>query len=57
MRNPNPLPNWPEYYCGEANAQVLIGKQNYFLSGEGLQMPAHKDQPPPDLRYFKQTQK
>src|SRR5271170_6318996 len=57
VRNPNPRPNWPEYYCGERNAQVLIGKQNYFLSAEGLLMPAHKDQPPPDLRYFKRTQK
>ncbi len=53
VRNPDPRPNWPEYYCGERNAQILIGKQNYFLSAEGLLMPAHKDQPPPDLRYFK----
>jgi hypothetical protein len=57
VHNPNTRPNWPEYYCGERNAQVLIGKQNYFLSGDGLLMPAHKDQPPPDLRYFKRTQK
>src|ERR1700733_391515 len=57
VRNPNPHPLWPEYYCGENNAQVLVGKQNYFLSAEGLLMPAHKDQPPPDLRYFRQSQK
>ena len=57
VRNPNPRPNWPEYYCGEGNAQVLIGKQNYFLSGDDMLMPARKDQPPPDLRYFKQTPK
>jgi hypothetical protein len=57
VHNPNPRPNWPEYYCGERNAQVLIGKENYFLSGDGLLMPAHKDQPAPDLRYFKRTQK
>jgi hypothetical protein len=57
VRNPDPRPSWPEYYCGEGNAQVLIGKQNYFLSSEGLLMPAHKDQPPPDLRYFNRTQK
>jgi len=25
----------------------------YYLSGDGLLMPAIKDQPPPDLRYFK----
>jgi hypothetical protein len=35
----------------------VIGKENYFLSADGLLMPAKKDQPPPDLRYFKQTQK
>ena len=53
LRNPGPRPVWPEYYCGENNAQVSIGKENYFLSADGLLMPARKDQPPPDLRYFK----
>jgi hypothetical protein len=38
-------------------AQIVIGKENYFLSAEGFLMPAKKDQPPPDLRYFKQTQR
>ncbi len=56
-RNPNPHPNWTEYYCAVGNNQVVIGKDNYFLSADGLLMPARKDQPPPDLRYFKQTQK
>jgi hypothetical protein len=36
---------------------VVIGKENYFLSGDGFLMPTKKDQPPPDLRYFKQTRK
>jgi hypothetical protein len=45
--------DWPEYYITEGNAQVGIGKENYFLSADGLLMPAKKDQPPPDLRYFK----
>jgi hypothetical protein len=40
--------------CGEGNAHVGIGKEVYFLSGDGLLMPAVKNQPPPDLRYFKQ---
>jgi hypothetical protein len=40
--------------CGEGNAHVGIGKEVYFLSGGGLLMPAVKNQPPPDLRYFKQ---
>ncbi len=56
-RSPNPRPNWTEYYCAEGNNQVVIGKDNDFLSGDGLLMPARRDQAPPDLRYFKQTQK
>jgi len=39
--------------CGEGNAHVGIGNEVYYLSGDGLLMPAIKDQPPPDLRYFK----
>jgi hypothetical protein len=39
--------------CGEGNAHVGIGKEVYYLSAEGMLMPAMKDQPPPDLRYFK----
>jgi hypothetical protein len=34
---------------------VRIGNDNYYLSAEGLLMPVRKDQPPPDLRYFKQS--
>ena len=56
-RNPNPRPYWREYYCAEGNNQVVLGKENYFLSADGLLMPARRDQAPPDLRYFKQTQK
>jgi hypothetical protein len=56
-RNPNRQVTWPEYYCTEGNNQVAIGKDNYFLSADGLLMPAHRDQAPPDLRYFKRTQK
>jgi hypothetical protein len=56
-RNPNARANWPESYCTENNAQIVIGKENYFLSADGFLMPAKKDQPPPDLRYFKQTQR
>jgi hypothetical protein len=55
-RSPNPRPTWRETSCTEGNNQVVIGKGNYFLSGDGLLMPAKKDQPPPDLKYFKQTQ-
>jgi len=37
------------------NNHLEIGGQNYMLSADGLLMPAKKDQPPPDLRYFNQS--
>ena len=57
IRNADPQPVWLEYVCNENNAQISVGKDNYYLSADGFVMPARKDQPPPDLRYFKQTQK
>jgi len=45
---------WREDVCAENNVHVALGKEEYFLSADGLLMPARKDQPPPDLRYFKQ---
>jgi hypothetical protein len=51
-RSPDKHPNWTEEYC-EDNNHVSIGKDDYMLSADGLLMPAKKDQPPPDLRYFK----
>jgi hypothetical protein len=56
-RNPNPRPDWPESPCAESNANMVIGKENYFRSADGLLMPAKKDQAPPDLKYFKQPRK
>ena len=52
-RNPNPRPFWREFICAENNPHVLIGKEDYMLSADGLLMPARKNQSPPDLRYFK----
>jgi len=57
VRSRNPRPNWPESYCTEGNENIVIGKENYRLSADGLLMPAKKDQVPPDLRYFRQTRK
>jgi hypothetical protein len=48
---------WHEDICEEDNHHVLIGKESYFLSADNLLMPTRKDQPPPDLKYFKQTGK
>jgi hypothetical protein len=53
-RAANPRPWWPEYVCADGQSHVQIGKESYFLSADGLLMPAKKDQPAPDLRYFKQ---
>jgi hypothetical protein len=46
-----------EDLCNESNNHVQIGKENYFMSADGYLMPAKKGQAPPDLRYFKQSQK
>jgi hypothetical protein len=56
-RSPNPRPFWREYVCAENNSHVVVGSETYYLSAEGLLMPAKKDQTPPDLRYFGQTRK
>jgi hypothetical protein len=56
-RMPDPRPVWVETECAEGQAFVRIGKENYMLSADGHLMPTKKDQVPPDLRYFRQTQK
>src|SRR2546421_11204360 len=53
-RTSNPRPKWREFYCVEGNVNIVVGKENYFLSADGFLMPARKDQAPPDARYFKQ---
>lgn len=50
-------PNWNRTSCVEGNNYVSIGGEFYFLSADGSLMPTKKDQAPPDLRYFKQTQR
>jgi hypothetical protein len=56
MRIPGPV-EFHEDLCSEDNMHVYVGKEGYFLSGDGYLMPTKKDQAPPDLRYFKQTQR
>jgi hypothetical protein len=48
---------WRESVCVENNPHVEIANQGYMLSADGFLMPAKKDQPPPDLRYFTQSKK
>ena len=45
---------WREDICAENNVHVGIGGEFYYLSADGLLMPAKKNQAPPDLRYFRQ---
>jgi hypothetical protein len=49
--------DWVQNICSVGNMHVQIGQDAYFLSADGLLMPTKKDQPPPDLRYFKQSRK
>ena len=53
VHDSNPHPEWREGSCVEGSGLVAIGKEMYVLRGDGLLMPAKKDQTPPDLRYFK----
>ena len=53
----DPRPRWPEHICAENNGQIVIGKENYFFSADGLLMPVRKGQEPPDLKYFNRPRK
>jgi hypothetical protein len=59
VRSPNPRPRWGEANCAESmnNSMIAIGRESYYMSGDGMLMPVRKNQPPPDLRYFKPSQK
>ena len=46
-----------EYNCSEDNHHVLIGGEDYFLSGDNMLMPSKKGQKAPDLRYFERGAK
>jgi hypothetical protein len=50
-------PYWREINCAELNNHVEIGNEPYMLSADGSLMPTKKGQAPPDLKYFKQSQK
>jgi hypothetical protein len=55
----NPRPRWGEVSCAENmnNSMIAIGRESYYMSGDGMLMPVRKNQLPPDLRYFKPLQK
>jgi hypothetical protein len=48
---------WEDYDCAENNNHVVVGREAYFISGDGYLMPTKKGQAPPDLRYFAPARK
>ncbi len=48
---------WREAVCAVNNDHVHDGTDDDLDSADGYLMPVRKDQPPPDLRYFKQSRK
>jgi hypothetical protein len=38
---------WLETICGEVEPQGKIGAEDYYVTSDGLMMPARKDKPPP----------
>ena len=56
-RDPAKYPIHAEQDCAGTTANILIGKELYYLSAERLLMPTRKNQPPPDPRYFSQSPK
>jgi hypothetical protein len=56
-RSAKARPLWRTAVCAESNTRVKIEDENYFLSADGKLMPTRKDQPPPDLKYFKKVGK
>ena len=54
-RELNPI--WMFVDCSEDNRHVWVGKDSYFVSGDGYLMPTKKGQAPPDLKYFKNSGK
>jgi hypothetical protein len=48
-------PIWREENCPGITRLTQIGSEVYFKGADGKLMPTRKDQPPPDLKYFKQA--
>ena len=56
-RLPGQFQDWAEDNCSTDNELIKIGNETYYRGADGNLMPTRKEQPPPDLRYFKQTRK
>jgi hypothetical protein len=55
-RGSEKYPFWPEENCPGVTRLIKLGDEVYFKGADDKLMPTRKDQPPPDLRYFKQAQ-
>jgi hypothetical protein len=56
-RNAAQYPDWADQNCPSTTRLLKIGNEVYFKGANDNLLPPRKDQPPPDLRYFKQTPK
>jgi hypothetical protein len=54
-RSADKYPIWREENCPAITRLIKIGTEIYFKGADDHLMPTRKDQPPPDLRYFKQS--
>jgi hypothetical protein len=50
-----PQAAWAEYVCQEHNTLLVLQKETYFIREDGYLMPSRRDQPPPDLRRFREA--
>jgi hypothetical protein len=57
QRNPDPHPTWREENCPGVTRLTKIGNELYFKGAGDTLLPTRKNQPPPDLKYFNQTQR
>ena len=53
-RSADKYPTWREENCPAITRLIKIGSETYFKGADDNLLPTRKDQPPPDLRYFKQ---
>jgi hypothetical protein len=53
----NAKPTWQEQFCLEGSALIFVGKEEYWVSGDGNLMPTRKGQAAPNLKYFKPSGK
>ena len=53
--SPDKHPIWREENCRSITRLIKIGSETYFKGADDNLLPTRKDQPPPDLRYFKRS--